>query len=805
MEQKNKNKRFFSDIKPVLTIKKKEANFVIKKSIDEVEIKKPNKISFIDIKKPNQAPANFNKNKVNKLKKQTFFDIRREDIQSEKKINNIIEQKNKGRISTIEKVKTQKVLKKTEYPLESKVKKFNFNLVEKGTIFLKNVFFWKKSLAVFVLISFFLMSSIKGLAFFQKDVSNTKSKIVDDTNVAYQYLLSGQSSIMENDFEMAFYKFNVAAERFKEAEQELNKAGDGITYLLKVVPGGSAIFSGKNLLEAGANISYASKCLAEALKPFSKTEDIFAVIKNKENQNSGSDKLPFTVALTESFENFLLAQKNIEKAKSNMEKVNPEDFPEEIRPQVEKIKYSLPKLEEGLNYFVSNLDVLLEILGHKQPKKYLLIFQNNRELRPTGGFIGTYGLFDMKEGKMENLKVEGPYNVDGQMIEKIVAPEALRLIQPRFYMRDANWFLDFPTSAKKMILLHEKTGGPTVDGVFSFNASVFEDLLKITGPVEMPEYNLTINDSNFFEKAQEEVEINYDRQLNEPKKFIADLLPKMFEKVSSLEKDKAGQLLGAFLNNFYKKDILVYFTNENIENISRDFGFTGEVRDTDYDYLSVVSTNIGGGKTDQVIKQNVDYYSEIQLDGSIVNTVKIRRKHNGDKNNFWTSIKNMTFLRVYVPSGSTLIEARGFDKQFYDVLLPKDVDAKEDPLISSIEQGTIISRPSMTRISEESGKTVFGNFIGLEVGQEKEITLKYQLPFKVSLENNELIKKYSLFIQKQPGASKETNFVGKINYPSDLNIVWQHPDQIFIDQNQINFETKLDTDKAYAVMFGKKE
>ncbi|NQV00012.1 MAG: DUF4012 domain-containing protein [Parcubacteria group bacterium] len=784
MEEKEnkKNQRFYSDIKPVLVIKKKQNIFDDQKN-------KELQNSNVDLSKEDRVLSN-----------KGYFDLRPQKKEEE---TNKEAKKNSTVLHTPR--KSFNVLKNLPNTVKSGVKNFNFNQVVNSAILFKNKLFLKKSFTFFVILCFFFVFSIKGFAYFNDNLSKTKGRIVDDTNVAYQYLMSGQGSIMEKDFDLASYKFNVAAERFESAESELGRTGEAIAHLLKEVPGGSSIYSGKKLLEAGASVSYASKCLAQAFEPFGKTEDIFAEFKGGDTEETSTyDQISFTLALASSYENILLAQKNIKQASKNLEDVKAEDFPEEYRSQVITLKSSIPKLEKGLEYFSSHVDLLLKLLGHNQSRKYLLLFQNNRELRATGGFVGTYGLFNMDEGKINDLKIEGPYNIDGQLIDKIKAPEAMRLIQTRLYMRDANWFLDFPTSAEKTMIMHEKAGGPTVDGVVTFTASVFEDLLKVTGPIEMPEYNVTVTSENFFNEAQREVEVDYDKELNKPKKFIADLFPKFFEKIANVEKDQWPEVMNAFMGSLYKKDILVYFSDEELESLIQDFGWGGEVKETDNDYLSLGVSNIGGGKTDHITDQKIDYYSEIQPNGSVVNTVKIKRKHNGNKNDFWTSIKNVSYLRVYVPRGSVLIDSFGFDNQFYDVLMPEDGNAYDDPLIKEIEGSAVIHEPSATRITIESGKTVFGNFSGLEVGEEKEIVLKYKLPFKVNLRSN-YVEKHSLLVQKQPGTSNPVKFNGKIVFPSEYESIWQYPENLNIEQNMFKIEEEINTDKVYGFVLGKKE
>ena len=779
------NKKYgggYSDIKPVLVIKKKQNVFDAQKN---TKLKNSN----IDLKKGDRM-----------ISDKGYFDLRvkrkLEEVNNKKKENiNVLYFANRA----------NNILKNLPNTVKSGVKNFNFNQVVNSAILLKNKFFIKKSFTFFIILCFFFVFSIKGFAFFNDNLVKTKGRIVDDTNVAYQYLMSGQGSIMEKDFDLASYKFNIAAERFEAAESELGRTGEVIASLLKEVPGGSSIYSGKKLLEAGASVSYASKCLTQAFEPFGRTEDIFAEFKGEKSKEIlPYNEISFTLALASSYENILLAQKNIRQANKNLEEVRAEDFPEEYRSQVVVLKSSIPKLEKGLEYFSTHVDIILKLLGHNQSRKYLLLFQNNRELRATGGFIGTYGLFDMDEGKIDNLKIEGPYNIDGQLVDKIKAPEAMRLIQTRLYMRDANWFLDFPTSAEKTMIMHEKAGGPTVDGVVAFTASVFEDLLKITGPIEMSEYGITVTSENFFNEAQREVEIDYDKELNEPKKFIVDMFPKFFEKIANVEKDKWSEVLNAFMESFYEKDILVYFSDEELESLIQDFGWGGEVKSTESDYLSLVVSNVGGGKTDHITDQKIDYYSEIQPDGSVVNIVKIKRKHNGNKNDFWTSVKNMSYLRLYVPKGSILVDAFGFDSQFYNVLMPVDGEAINDSQIKEIEDSTIIHEPSLTRITEESGKTVFGNFSGLEVGEEKEIVLKYKLPFKINLRNN-YVEKHSLLVQKQPGTASYVQFNGKIVFPSEYESIWQYPENLNIDQNMFKIEEEINSDKVYGFVLGKRE
>lgn len=666
------------------------------------------------------------------------------------------------------------------------------------------VFIFRPNFISFLIFAVLSMLAVKSLAFVDVSLKEKKNKILNEVNIASQYLYSGKDSILESDFSLASYKFKIAGERFFAAQKQINFLEKSIGNLLKFLPEGGEVSSSLNLLEAGGNISYAAENFSQAMEVFQNTEDIFASLKGRPKD---TDKITFSDGLLEASRHLGLAVFRLEIAQNYLDKVKPEYLPQEKQNEVQEIKKTVPQLKESVNYFLGHLDTLMEILGHYQPKKYIIFFANPHEMRPVGGFLGTYGLFDVNEGRIENLKIQSPYIVSGQLKEKYQAPEPLRLIQPKFNFHDANWFFDFPRSAKKISLLHEKAGYPTADGIIIVSANMMPEILKITGPVSMPEYQTEIRADNFFDATQKEVEIEYDKKLNEPKRFIADLFPKILERAFSLDKKDQSQLLRIFLKELFEKNIVIYFQNEKLEKMVLDWGFGGEVKETQGDYLAVVETNIGGGKTDHVIDHKILHQAEIQPDGRIIETLTIEKNHQGDLKDFWTSIKSMNFMRIYVPLGSKLISAEGFDAQFFnpDILLAYEEGSLPDPDLEEVEKKQQIHEPSKTRIYQEGSKTVFGNWSGLEVGQKKTIVLRYELPFKIKLKGEPLLASYNLFVQKQSGALP-FSFLSELYFPQDFSLLWKYARENNLDvkENKIRYETKLNTDRGYGAVFGEK-
>ncbi len=674
---------------------------------------------------------------------------------------------------------------------------------ERRRKFWERVHIYRWQMLMFVFFAIVVCGSIKVMASVEPVYGKKKAKIMDEASVAAQYFLSGKDSILENDFSLASYKFKVAGERFFTAQKQINFLEKSVNNVLEVLPVSSSVSSGVNLLEAGGNIAYAAESLSNAFEALKDSSDSFAVIKGKPDDG----KKPLTQSLVDASEGFGLAQYRLSIAENSLEKVNAEDFSGEQKEVVKQIKSVVPQLKSGIDYYLKNLNSLLEILGHYQPKKYMFIFENSREIRPTGGFIGTYGLVSLKEGKITDFKVQSSYVISGQLREKYKAPEPLRLVQSRYNFHDVNWFFDFPTSAQQMILFTEKAGWPTTDGVLAITANIIPELLKVTGPISMPEYGMEINADNFFDEIQKEVEINYDKEQNEPKKVLADMLPKLMDKVSELDKNRQAKVLEAVLKAIAQKDISVYFSNEDLEKMVKDLGFGGEIKNVKGDYFSLVATNIGGGKTDHAMEYNVTHKAEIQPDGTVIDNVTIEKKHNGSKNDFWTCIKNMSFMRFYVPEGTELLSAEGFDPEFFnsDILLKTDDSAVLAPIAGEIEKKQQVHEASKTRIYKMEGKTVFANWSGLEAGQSKAITLKYKLPFKITLRGEPLSAYYSLVTQKQSGLVP-FNFNSTVFFPENFSVIWKDSGEGNLSQasNTIKYETAMNNDRGYGVVFNEK-
>ncbi len=691
--------------------------------------------------------------------------------------------------------KWRKKLYKTHY-LVSKLYKKYLQLVLAIRKKQGKIFFSLAKVSVTILIVLFFLNYInKGLEIKRNGLSQTQK--------AFAKMLVAKDNIKDGKFKQSFIQFNDAHNDLDNLDKKINSLGSIIVNATRYVPYLSKISSGQHLIKAGNDISQIGILTSELLQKIE-------TIKTQNNSDPGKAYLTL----------FKNSRKDLQKiasllqdAQSNLDKTNVDDVPEKNRNQFLAIKDELPHINSAVKTFLTEEDVFIDILGGNTPRKYLFLFQNNQEMRATGGFIGSYGLLDIFNGKVRQFFVDGIYNLDGQLKVKVVPPVPIQKISANWSLHDSNWWPNFPTSAEKAIWFYEKEGGPTVDGVVALTPQILQDLLKITGPIDMPKYGLVINENNFIPVLQEQIEVNYDKTLNHPKRILSDLAPKILDKLLTQNKfSDFSRLANVVLKNLNEKQILVYSRNWKIEKILSHNNWSGEILTTPKDYLSVINSNINGFKTDGVIDEKIFHQTQIKEDGSIIDTVTIKRKHNGGNTPFpWWNKVNADYMRVYVPQGARLISAEGQTREFDTP--PLDYSAlnfKRDSQVQTENDKIKIDEQSGTRIYNENGKTVFANWVYVSPGESVTVKYVYVLPFKITTNIQKPADTYSLLVQKQSG-SVNSQLIAEVDYPKIYKSIWQYPqnkisqvDNLNNNQIGIKLETNLKTDAFIGMALSKK-
>ncbi len=695
---------------------------------------------------------------------------------------------------------------------------------------------WYRSLLSFVVILLIIIIPLKLLS--SASLLNFKgleNKILGHSQLALNDLMAATSDISALKFTSASSQFEKAGESFLAAQEDLSSINDTVLSLaaLSNDPKLKMAAESKRFLTAGAQAASLGQNLVLA------TNSLF-----------NGDKNNFTLTLSNFISYGQAASSDAKDLKITLAQINPNNLPDVYRAKFDSLNKQAGLLADNLDNFVSAADKLKEVLGLSRDKRYLLVFQNNTELRASGGFLGSYALLDLSQGKIRNLEVPGggSYDTEAGLKVLVTAPQPLWLVNPLWHFWDANWWPDWPTTAKNLMWFYAKSSGPSVDGVISVTPSVVEDLLEITGPISLPEYNLTVDANNFWSTVetiveaknlvktnpgvvsnvptttkpivsklplQQGLDVNVD---NKPKKIIGDLMAKILEVLpQKLNQENLIKILALFQNNLASKQVLFYFNDPALETEVEARNWAGELHNTDHDYLLVVDTNIAGQKSDAKMEEKIDLTSQVAADGSIINTVKISRAHTGIKNEPMTGVRNVDWLRVYVPEGSELLSATGWRIPDAKYLMQKPDPRWEHDAFLANEDRALVDPTTGTKIYTEANKTVFANWLMVDPGETGVVTISYRLPFnfwtkpvtktgwleKINALLNpdtKTLYPYSLMLQKQPG-TKNGDFSATLNLPSG-EIFWRYPDDLSGTQGW-QIKEALSGDKYWSILVQK--
>lgn len=577
-------------------------------------------------------------------------------------------------------------------------------------------------------------------------------------------------------------KFASAGLEFATAQEHMNNALASNKKILEFLDVTGTVKSGSALLSAGENISSAGGHIASAVAFF------------KDQNPTGS----LTSAMQSAQIELIRAQEDLKLANTKLTGVSTVLLPKNVAQQVDTLKTVLPKITSIIDHLNQESGTMLTLLGADRDRQYLILFANNDELRPVGGFIGSTALVNIAKGKVENIDVQSVYDRDGQLKTAIAPPEPLTPITDRWYLRDSNWFVDYKADAKKASDMLEKENGPTVDGVILFTPNVIKNLLAVTGPIHVPGYNVDVTSENFVTITQGEVTYNYDRSVNKPKQFLADLTPILLSKLfasagdtvkpTDLPAGQAGRLatLTAITKSLSDKDILLYFKNDSAQKEVEDLGWAGVIPQTKQGFLLVNNANIGGHKSDQFISQEIDTRNTVLDNGDVDVVTTIRRTHHGPDEKIKypfplgenpSQKDNVIFQRVLVPTSAVLLDAQGYTPE-KDIPRPLTSDTtlqvQQDADVAYWQQRQHVGLNG-TKIGSESGYTYFANWIVTKPGQTTVTLYHYRIPHAVVMPDFlRSAGSYSVALVKQPGQQR-TQVRASIVLPSTMRIMHSEP------------------------------
>lgn len=421
------------------------------------------------------------------------------------------------------------------------------------------------------------------------------------------------------------------------------------------------------------------------------------------------------------------------------------------------VLFAQKTLNESKNYgpdIKQALSVFPGVLGvGTGEKRYMIIMQNDAEIRATGGFWTNFATFKVQNALLtSDFTSKDMYSIDITLdaIDKYytfpTAPESYKkfLKVERLFARDSNISPDFPTAVDKFKLYYRLAAGvdaneyKPIDGYIAINTEVVKEFIGITGAVNVN--GVTFDENNVVLELEKIASLNLAQQAGR-KKVLGDLMEAMLKNVFESDSFLWPQLIEKGVDLMNRKHILVYLNDPAAQKLIETYGYAGRIVDpVDGDYSFFVSTNLGGDKTNLFVQKETSH-NLTKENNRWVRTTRVKYTYPRPTAEYNDFVKRyQDWFRFYVPEGSEFISMKG----------------NEDTVVYQ---------------DKERGKVYFGGFMTLTPEETKEIEVKYYIPDSL-VKNGE----YKLYIQKQSGLGPEVyNFdiMGQKSVQSKLDTDYQ--------------------------------
>lgn len=551
-----------------------------------------------------------------------------------------------------------------------------------------------------------------------------------------------QSALTAGQADSAFAAAASAEDSFSAGASDL----EDLTWLLSLLQLRETAENYRHLITAAKEVSSAVKNLSMSLKPLiALGQDLVQTdVTAKVSAEYTNKELSEVRGILE------VADDRLAAAEGEIKKVNPANLPGFARGQFDEVQEKLSEARASISRARVGTKLLPEIIGLNGARNYLLLFLNNTEIRPGGGFIGSYGVARFEDGRLRDLFVDDVYNPDGQLKEHITPPAPIRdyLGVGSLGLRDSNWSPDFPTSSKLARELLFKSTKRSVDGVIALDIKGVENLLRVLGPVTLADYGETITADNFFERAQFHADVNFFPGSTAKKDFMGAAARIVLDKFLRSKPEIWPGIILSLQKSLSEKHLLLNSNNADVQALLAESNWDGAIAQVSNvseirsgrveDYLMVVDANVGANKANYFVRPQGNYRVVVDKNGGLSAQLTLLYEHTATTET-WPSGRYKNFLRVYVPKGAVL---------------------------QKLELSDSRETPSFTT-TQENDKTVFGFFFEVPSQTKKTVILNYALPMKLPTIARE--STYHLLIQKQAGQA-EPQFSVNFDAPTFLKL-----------------------------------
>lgn len=448
-----------------------------------------------------------------------------------------------------------------------------------------------------------------------------------------------------------------------------------------------------------------------------------------------------------------------------------------VEEDYQAVKNLLPTLKKNTLLGKGIFSILPDLISLNDRAKYLVLFQNNMELRGTGGFIGSYGLLSFEKGKLYDFQVYDVYTADGALKGHVEPPAPIKNIlgEAKWYLRDSNFDPDFPTSARRAEWFLKKSMNQDVVGTIAINLETLRLLLKGIGPLELLDYGETITENNLAERAQFHAEVNFFPGSTAKKEFLSSVADALFTKLKTADAKTLLSVSSALMASLESSDTQISVSNQSSERILQTLGWNGAVESKPCpttpcydDYLYSVDSNFGVNKANFYITKETNLDVSISKDGNPTHTLQTTWK-NAATSNAWPAGSYKNYTRLYLPPSS---------------------------LIQQVKVGESTLSSSDYTVSQEHGRLVLSYLVTVPINSATSSTVVYTNDTRLTSGSF-----YTLYFQRQSGSRAADKVSVTYNLPLYLKPLKLSPEPTVLEAQKLNFGFLNDTDHRLSIQF----
>jgi len=580
--------------------------------------------------------------------------------------------------------------------------------------------------------------------------------------------------------ELTLSDFNRLQSSLRELSRQLNTTRNRVGFAMPITQLNPEWQTSIEALGVAQQLASATQSMLSGLQP------ALNFMVEGEEKNAVATRISSGERVVELLElgrgSFIQAEGHLQRAEMQLDQINFTDVSSDLVLQIEQLRGFRNQLQNLNDFLLQSPDILTTLLGLDAERTYLVLAQNNDEIRPSGGYISTYGWFTVRGGRIIDFDYSpttatSPNPPDDDFLDTFDVPDWwIQYRQPIYAAWDGSWYADFPSTAQLAMSYYNAGGNPQapVDGVLAIDITGFQLLLAAMGEVLVEDRAISVTAETFRDVVYDIRAFGEGVQPH--KEFVADVYASIFEEWQSINQERTPDLLGALLEGVQSRHVMIYFANPEINNTIGQIGWNGaQTAGIDHDYILVADANLGNKSNNSVIR-SFTYDVEILPGGSLQSRLSLGYEYFASlaqedpaiDDEFHGPLDYNNLLQIFLPIGTTIQETDDF---------------RITTLVESETHTQLITR---TTVEYDSGERY---------------QIEYEVPTIVDTVGD--YQRYRLLMQKQPGARTQAINL-QITLPEDARVVSSSPQadaSYNLEKPILDYRLNLDGDQWIEVIY----